>query len=148
MTRNTHASRRRDGIDNLLCDEVDNLLAPGLGRFGDRQSQFSKSAEVGNQQFILDIQLIAEILFISSITTKKLTSTRSEHLSSFFVKARNRAAYFACFGVPSIASLCALSNILLFFSSCPSRKEASLRVSRTTVFIGFYHCGQRLESSF
>ena len=69
MTRNTHASRRRDGIDNLLCDEIDNLLAPGLGGFGDRQSQFSKSAEMGNEQFVLDIQFIAEILFISSITS-------------------------------------------------------------------------------
>jgi hypothetical protein len=80
----------------------------------------------------------------SAQSSRKLTSTRSEHLSSFLVKARNREAYFACFGVPSIASLWALSSTLLVISSNFHRNKESLRFSRTTLFIRFHHCRQPL----
>jgi hypothetical protein len=140
----TYTSRRRDAINDVLQDKLDNLFAPSLGRLGDRYGQFGESREVANQQLILDIQFRAEVLHISPITVIKLTSTRSEHLSSFLVKARNREAYFACFGVPSIESLCALSNTLLFISSHFLRDQKSLRFSRTTLFIRFNHRRQPL----
>jgi hypothetical protein len=63
----TYTSRRRDGINDFLQDKLNNLLAPSLGRLGNRYSQFRKSREVANQQLILDIQFRTQVLSISSI---------------------------------------------------------------------------------
>jgi hypothetical protein len=140
----TYTSRRRHGINDFLQDKLNNLFAPSLGRLGDRYGQFRKSREVANEQFVLDIQFRAEVLFISSIIIEThINIVRTSII--FSRKSEESRGVFRLFW-------CTLHSEFMSFIQYPPFHQPilpwltsdSLRFSRTTFFIRFHHRRQSL----